>query len=71
VSVPNASGEVAIEADFDARGHAPQRYELQYPYIADAVRLSLLTPGWGRYLFQYRAPTWLNQDVAPTLAEVP
>jgi hypothetical protein len=71
VSVPNASGEVAIEADFDARGHAPQRYELQYPYIADVVRLSLLTPGWGRYLFQYRAPTWLNQDVSPTLAEVP
>jgi hypothetical protein len=29
--------------------------------------VSVLVPGIGQYLFQYGTPTWVNEQVTPTL----
>ena len=69
VELTPSSGTITIEADFEAPTKTTDRYQLQYPYVANTQQVSLLTPGWGRYLFQYHEPVWLNQDVAPTLVD--
>jgi hypothetical protein len=71
VTLPDAIGTVDIEADFPAPGRAADRYQRQYPYTVAGGEARVLTPGWGRYLFRYRTPLWLNQDVDPTLTEMP
>jgi hypothetical protein len=71
VNLPDTTGTVDIEADFPAPGRAVDRYQRQYPYTVAQGEARVLTPGWGRYLFRYRTPLWLNQDVAPTLTERP
>jgi hypothetical protein len=77
IAMPNSSGIAEIEADFwQPAGflqvaRPPERYQLQYPYIVGAGSAQVLMPGWGRYLFQYNDPVWLNQDVHTTLAEQP
>ena len=48
-------------------GRITNRYQLTYPYSASATQVSVLTPPQGRFLFQYREPVWLNQDVSRTL----
>ncbi len=67
--VPSTNGSVEVEADFTSPGRASSRYQLQYWYSADHDHVRLLGPGRGRYLFQYQAPIWLNQDINPTLSE--
>ncbi len=71
VAVPPASGTATVEADFVSATGKIEYYERQYPYIAGANGLAVLTPGIGRYYFQYTSSVWLNQDVTPQLAEVP
>jgi hypothetical protein len=63
------SGTLDIEADLTTPGHPPDRYQRQYPYMLQGTQVRILTPGVGRYLFQYRTPTWLDQDVTATIAE--
>ena len=63
-------GTVEVEAVFSGPGRASDRYQRRYPYAVAGGEARLLTPGWGRYLFRYTRPVWLNQDVDPTIAEV-
>jgi len=69
VIVPPGSGTATVEADFTAATGKTEYYERQYPYIASANGIAVLTPGIGRYYFQYTSSVWLYQDVTPTLAE--
>ena len=71
MTLPDPIGTVDIEADFSAPGRPTDRYQRQYPYTVAGAEARVLTPGWGRYLFRYRNPIWLNQDVSPTLSEQP
>jgi hypothetical protein len=77
IAMPDSSGVAEIEADFwQPAGflqvaRPPERYELEYPYTIAAGHAHVLMPGWGRYLFQYNDPVWVNQDVHPTLSELP
>jgi len=57
-------------ADFGLPGSI-EHYELQYPYAVDGTQTTVITPGWGRYLFQYVHIAWLNEDVSATLRELP
>lgn len=66
----SSSGTAAIEADFGNPGKTTDRYQLRYPYAVTGRRVSVLRPGRGQYLFQYRNAVWLNQDIAPTLTEM-
>ena len=67
----DSRGTAAIEADFRTPGRATQRYQRLYPFVSESGTVRVLTPGRGRYLLQIRKPTWLNQDVDPTLSELP
>jgi 4-amino-4-deoxy-L-arabinose transferase-like glycosyltransferase len=69
LALPTSIGTAEIEADFSEPGRVTDRYQLLYPYTVASDRVSVLTPGWGRYLFRYRNTVWLNQDVSSTLAE--
>ena len=69
IALPTSTGTAEIEANFIEPGHATDRYQLSYPYSVEAQQVSVLTPGWGRFLFQYDKAVWVNQDVSPTLGE--
>jgi len=69
VHLPASGGTVEIGADLTSTGHPSDQYQRVYPYSVEGGRVRVLAPGRGRYLFRYRNPTWLNQDVGPTLAE--
>jgi hypothetical protein len=69
VAPPGPRGAIDIEADLTTPGHAPDRYQRDYPYVVNGDEVRVLTPGVGRYLFQYGKPVWLDQDVAATIAE--
>jgi len=71
VTVPQGSGTATVEADFSEPTGKTENYERQYPYVASPNRVVVLTPGIGRYYFQYTTSLWINQDVTPTLTEVP
>jgi 4-amino-4-deoxy-L-arabinose transferase-like glycosyltransferase len=68
VEVPAGKGLATAEADFISSGHT-ERFQRQYPYVAESNNVRVLVPGIGRYLFQYRTNVWLHQDVAATIAE--
>jgi 4-amino-4-deoxy-L-arabinose transferase-like glycosyltransferase len=71
VVLPAARGTVEVEAVFSGPGRVADRYQRRYPYAVAGGEARVLTPGWGRYLFRYGKPVWVNQDVAPTLTELP
>ena len=70
VVLPPTLGTAEIQADFASPGSV-EHYELQYPYAVAPGRAAVITPGWGRYLFQYGHVVWLNEDVSATLREMP
>jgi hypothetical protein len=69
ITVPPSTGDAEIEAGFTDSDATTDRYQLVYPYSVSDGRVNLLTPGRGRFLFEYGDPVWLNQDVSTTLAE--
>jgi hypothetical protein len=71
VVLPDAHGTIEVEAVFSGPGRVADRYQRRYPYAVAGGEARVLTPGWGRYLFRYGRPVWVNQDVAATLTEVP
>ena len=71
VTVPQGGGTATVEADFTQPTGKTEYYERQYPFVASPKAVAVLTPGIGRYYFQYTTSVWINQDVTPTLAEVP
>jgi hypothetical protein len=70
VVVPAGSGITDVGAEFRARDRAPDQYRVRYPYEARAGAVSVLVPGVSQYLYQFGTPTWVNQDIAPTLQQV-
>jgi 4-amino-4-deoxy-L-arabinose transferase-like glycosyltransferase len=70
ITVPaNSNGEAIAEVEFTNVDQPTQEYQRLYPYAANTTQITLLTPGIGQYLFTYRTPIWLNQDINPTLSE--
>ncbi len=70
VVLPTSIGTAEVQADFGLPGSV-EHYELQYPYAVDGRQATVITPGWGRYLFQFAHVVWLNEDVAATLRQLP
>jgi hypothetical protein len=71
VVAPAGSGVFDVGAEFRAPNQSPDRYRLRYAYESRVGTVRVLLPGIGRYLYQFGTPTWVNQEVAPTLRQVP
>jgi len=69
VKLPVSLGTAEVEAVF-VQGTTIERYQLQYPYAVAPGHTTVITPGWGRYLFEYLHVTWLDEQVSPTLTEL-
>ena len=69
VKLPISLGTAEVEAVFVQPGTI-EHYLLQYPYAVAPGHTTVITPGWGRYLFQYLHATWLDEQVSPTLSEI-
>jgi 4-amino-4-deoxy-L-arabinose transferase-like glycosyltransferase len=71
VVVPAGSGVVDVGAEFRSPDRTPDRYRVRYPYETRLGNVSVLVPGIGQYLYQFGAPTWVDQAIAPTLHALP
>jgi hypothetical protein len=71
IVAPDGSGVIDVGAEFRAPGRSPERYRMRHAYDSSDGTVSVLVPGIGQYLYQFGNPTWVDQQVTPTLRQVP
>jgi hypothetical protein len=69
--VPEGTGVMDVGAVFRAPGRAADQYRVRYPYQSRLGTVGVLVPGVSQYLYQFGAPTWVNQEIVPTLRALP